>query len=83
MKPADQSDLYSSSSSVCTNVCGNELMPTSLRGAKGLLIHGQNQSDHFLQLSVYYQLPFDLCQSGCRSGPDAMLAYSTLSRAVG
>lgn len=53
-------------------------MPASLRAAKGLLIHGQSQSDHFLQLSVYYQLPFDLCQSGCWSGPEAMLAYPTL-----
>lgn len=31
-----------------------------LRGDNGLLILGERQSDQFLQLSVYYLLPFDL-----------------------
>lgn len=35
-----------------------------LRGANGLLILGERQSDQFLQLSVYYLLPFDPSLSG-------------------
>lgn len=35
-----------------------------LRGANGLIILGERQSDQFLQWSVYYPLPFDPFLSG-------------------